>query len=121
MLANIWSFVDERGRNPVREYLLGLPLKERAKVHAYIEELRRQGYNLRRPVADYIGHGIYELRPGANRVFYFFFLRDNAVLVHAIRKKTDKLSQRDIELCVKRKLRIEEDERLGKVFQGEVL
>lgn len=121
MLANIWSFVDERGCSPVREYLSGLPLKERAKVHAYIDELRRQGHNLRRPMADYIGHGIYELRPGANRVFYFFFMRDGAVLLHALRKKTNKLPKGDIELCLKRKQRIEEGERLGKAFQGELL
>jgi len=72
-------------------------------------------------MADYIGHGIYELRPGANRVFYFFFLRDSAVLLHAIRKKTDKLPQRDIELCIKRKQKVEEDEKLGQLFQGEPL
>jgi len=121
MLANIWVFVDERGSSPVREYLNALAIKDRQKVAAYIEELRRQGHNLRRPMADYIGHGIYELRPGANRVFYFFFLRDSAVLLHAIRKKTDKLPQRDIELCIKRKQKVEEDEKLGQLFQGEPL
>jgi phage-related protein len=119
MLANIWGFVDERGHCPVREYLLGLPLKERAKALAYVEELRSQGHNLRRPLADYIGHGINELRPGANRVFYFFFMRDSAVLLHAIRKRTDKLPQRDIELCIKRKQRVEENSRPGKPFPGD--
>lgn len=121
MLANIWSFVDERGCSPVREYLDALPLKDRQKAAAYIRELKRQGYNLRRPMADYVGHGIYELRPGANRVFYFFFMRDSAVLLHALRKKTDKLPQRDIELCIKRKQLVEEDEKRGKLFRGEPL
>lgn len=121
MLANIWGFVDERGRSPVREYLDALALKDRQKAAAYIRELKRQGHNLRRPMADYVGQGIYELRPGANRVFYFFFMRDSAILLHAIRKKTDKLPQRDIELCIKRKQKVEEDEKLGKSFQGEPL
>ena len=121
MLANVWVFVDERRRSPVREYLNTLALKDRQKVAAYIEELKRQGHNLRRPVADYIGHGIYELRPGANRVFYFFFMRDSAILLHAMRKKTDKIPQRDMELCIKRKQQVEEDEKLGKPFQGDPL
>ena len=63
---------------------------------------------MRRPLADYLGHGIYELRSKANRVFYFFFHKDNAVLVHAIRKKTDKVPSKDLELCIKRKVFVEE-------------
>ncbi len=113
MLANVWFFIDDRGRSPAREFLDSLGVKERAKAAAYIEELRRQGHNLRRPLADYIGCGLYELRPGANRVFYFFFMRDNAVLLHAIRKRTDKLPQRDIELCIKRKRQAEECGKYG--------
>jgi len=118
MLANIWFFVDERGRSPVREYLDSLTEKERAKAAAYIEELKLQGHNLRRPLADYIGHGIYELRPGANRVFYFFFMRNSVVLVHALRKKTDKLPQRDIDLCVSRKRQAERSGKYGKISYG---
>jgi phage-related protein len=54
-------------------------------------------------MADYLKDGIYELRPKDNRIFYFFFLKDNAVLVHAIRKKTGKIPERDLRLCIKRK------------------
>jgi len=121
MLANIWVFIDERGHSPVLEFLESLAAKEMAKASAYIGELKRQGHNLRRPLADYIGHGIYELRPGANRVFYFFFMGNTAILLHAIRKKTDKLPQRDIELCVKRKRQAEESGKHQNVFPGGLL
>jgi phage-related protein len=100
--------MDERGRYPVEEFIEEVPLKERVKITAYLRELRRQGHNLRRPIADYLGEGIYELRPRGNRIFYFFFLRDVAVLLHAIRKNTDKIPVNDRELCLKRKQQVEE-------------
>ena len=106
-LSNIYYFIDTRGNNPVREFVNSLPIKERAKIFAYIIELLNQGHNLRRPMADYLGHGIYELRPRDNRIFYFFFLKDSAVLLHAIKKKTDKIHGKDLSLCIKRKMKIE--------------
>lgn len=115
MAINVYYFVDERGYKPVEEFIKSLPTKERAKIFAYIVELKNQGHNLCRPIADYVGDGIYELRPKANRIFYFFLLKDNAVLIHAIRKKTDKIPEGDLKLCLKRKLQVEELHRLEKL------
>lgn len=108
MLRSVCFFVDERGNNPVKEFIQKLPLRDQAKIKAYLDELKVQGHNLRRPMADYLGEGIYELRPRNNRIFYFFFLRDNAVLLHAIRKKTEKIPPNDLALCLKRKKLVEQ-------------
>ena len=107
MLKSVCFYVDGRGENPVKEFIENLPLKEQAKVKAYFDELKKQGHNLRRPMADYLGEGIYELRPRDNRIFYFFYLRESVVLLHAIRKKTDKIPQGDMDLCIKRKSQVE--------------
>lgn len=107
MLSKLYYFIDERGKNPVKEFIESLPEKEQAKVFAYLDELNMQGHNLRRPMADYLGHEIYELRPKDNRIFYFFFLKDNVVLVHAIKKKSAKIPKRDLALCLKRKHDVE--------------
>ena len=115
MLENIYYFLDERGENPVKEFIKALSQDERAKVFAYISELKNQGHNLRRPLGDYLGQGIYELRPKANRIFYFFFLKNSAVLIHAIRKKTDKIPNRDFELCLKRKSEVEAYAKVEKI------
>ena len=115
MLKSIYFYVDARGNSPVREFIKSLPLKERTKIDAYIQELQNQGSNLRRPMADYIGDEIYELRPGHNRVFYFFFLRENAVILHAIRKKTDKIPLNDLDLCHKRKSEFEHFWNINKI------
>jgi phage-related protein len=108
MLKSIYFFVDARGNSPVREFINSLPLNEQTKIAAYLDELKNQGHNLRRPMADYIDEGIYELRPGHNRFFYFFFLRENAVILHALRKKTDKIPSNDLGLCLKRKKEFEQ-------------
>lgn len=107
MLKSIYFFIDKSGDNPVKEFIDKLSLKEQAKIKAYLDELKNQGHNLRRPMADYLGDGIYELRPRDNRFFYFFYLRENVVLLHAIRKKTNKIPVADMELCIKRKKEIE--------------
>jgi len=99
--------VDDRGHKPVKEFIDALPLKDQAKVLAYLDELKKQGHNLRRPMADYLGDGIYELRPKDNRIFYFFYLKDSAVLIHILRKKSDKIPDKDMELCIKRRKQIE--------------
>ena len=112
MLKTICFFIDERSHNPVKEFIERLPLKDQSKIMAYLEELKKQGHRMRRPMADYLGEGIYELRPQAHRIFYFFFLGENVVLLHAMRKKTDKIPQADLELCLKRKHQVEN---LGRV------
>lgn len=114
-LKGIYCFIDKRGNNPVKEFIDNLPISDRAKVLAYLKELRSKGNDLRRPLADYLGYGIYELRPKANRIFYFFFIKNNAVLVHAIRKKTDKVPAKDLELCIERKSITEEYVKIKKI------
>ncbi len=108
-LSSIYYFVDEWGNKPVGEFISTLTMKEQAKVYAYIRELKKQGSNLRRPMADYLRDGIYELRPKNNRIFYFFYIRDTTILVHAIKKKTERISDSDLRLCIKRKIKTEEE------------
>lgn len=107
MLIGIYYFKDEEGNKPVKEFIDSLSDTEQAKIYAYIAELKAQGHNLRRPMADYLREGVYELRPRDNRIFYFFYSRDRAVLVHAIKKHVRKIPEGDLKLCIKRKLKIE--------------
>jgi len=60
----------------IREWLRRLPAKGQRKCLTYIAQLEMQGHDLRRPIADLLRDGIYELRPsyqGVNyRILYFF-------------------------------------------------
>ncbi len=103
MVKHVYFFIDEHGCSPVEDFMGSLTEKEDMKIRAYIRILKEYGHNIRRPIADYLGEGIYELRPQVHRVFYFFFMKDSAVLLHILRKKTDKIPLNDFNLCLKRK------------------
>ena len=78
------------------------PRAKTAVCLEYITYLEQVGEQVRRPVGDYLGGKLYELRPKRARIIYFFMLKDYAVMVHAFRKKTDDIPVREIDLARKR-------------------
>ena len=63
----------------------------------YIELLKQNGTNLPIEVVKHIEGRIWELRPGVNRVFFFYHDGERYVLLHHYRKKSDKTPRREIE------------------------
>ncbi|OGW79955.1 MAG: hypothetical protein A3G33_05105 [Omnitrophica bacterium RIFCSPLOWO2_12_FULL_44_17] len=102
MRKRVIYYVDGNGWNPVWEYISFLPVDERDKCFEYIAYLEEMGERVRRPVGDYLGEKLYELRPKQTRVIYFFMLKKYAVLVHAFRKKTDAVPERELKLAMNR-------------------
>lgn len=107
-MFNIVYYEDDHGWSPVKEYLLELSAKDRARVLEFIKRLETGGYTLRRPTADSLGGklGLWELRPLPHRVIYCFIHRTTIVLLHAFWKKTEKIPQKDIDLALARKEQI---------------
>jgi hypothetical protein len=105
-------FYKEDERVLVREWLKALPNKAQEKCLTFITQLEMQGHQLRRPVADFLRDGIYELRPsyqGINyRILYFFSGRDVVVLSHGITKE-GVVPEVEINRAVERKKRFEAD------------
>jgi phage-related protein len=83
-------FAEDDGCAPLLDWLDSRPEKVRTKIIVRIERLAEQGHELRRPEADYLRDGIYELRiPHRHlnyRVFYFFH-EQRAVLSHGTTKE----------------------------------
>ena len=82
-------FQDATGTAPVVRWLKKLrrhDVQGYDKCVAKIERLRDEGNDLRRPEADYLAHGIHELRAKHGtkqyRILYFFHGQHVAVLVH---------------------------------------
>lgn len=94
-----------KGNYPVLEFLEILDKKSRAKVYQYLKLLEKEGPNLLRPYADHVRGKVRELRVKFSttniRIFYFFFLKDKIVLLHAFKKKTQQLPDREIERAEK--------------------
>ncbi|MGB7293216.1 MAG: type II toxin-antitoxin system RelE/ParE family toxin [Thermodesulfobacteriota bacterium] len=74
--ARVVFYCEADGAVPVLDWLDALPDKVKAKCLVRIERLKEQGHELRRPEADYLRDGIYELRVGYRgvnyRMLYFF-------------------------------------------------
>jgi phage-related protein len=84
-------FREEDGSCPFFDWLSKLPPKVQAKCLSRLERLREMGHELRRPEADYLRGGIYELRAtlrGVNhRIRYFFHGNIAAVVSHGLVKE----------------------------------
>lgn len=63
----------------------------------YIQFLEDYGTALGENVTKHLDEDIWELRPGNNRVLFFFFKDNTFVLLHHFRKKTQKTPRREIE------------------------
>lgn len=108
-------FKDDDGTVPVRDWLLELRRRQRrafAKCVVRIQRLAELGHELRRPEADLLRDGIYELRARDGRVnyrlLYFFHGQNVAILAHALTKE-DKVPKSDIDRAVRRKQAFESD------------
>ena len=89
-------FRNADGFAPAWEWLKALRAtnpKAYAKCAVRLRRLADMGYELRRPEADLLRDGIYELRAKLGtvnyRLLYFFHGRDVAVVAHAITKENE--------------------------------
>ena len=105
-------FADESGAAPALNWLDRQEPKVQDKCLVRIERLGELGYELRRPEADYLRDGIYELRlrHGSRnyRILYFFFHKGTAVISHGLTKE-DAVPAREIRLAVSNKDKFERD------------
>ena len=105
-------YKDREGNVPVLEWLDSLPVKIQDKCVVKFERLRALGHELRRPEADLLRNGVYELRVGREgmnyRILYFFHGRVAAVLAHGLTKEQE-VPVKDIERALERKRRFEQD------------
>ena len=106
-VTRIVLFQDEKGDVPVLDWLNKL-VKNDKKAYtnciARIDQLGEYGFELRRPAADFLRDGIYELRAKhvkvQYRILYFFHGQNIIILAHAISKEDDRVPDRDIDLAL---------------------
>ena len=105
-------FYKEGDTIPIREWLKKQPAKVQIKCLAYIAQLEAKGHELRRPSADFLRDGIYELRPsyqGINyRILYFFAGKNIMVVSHGLKKESE-VPAAEIGRAMERKAKFERD------------
>jgi phage-related protein len=115
------SFRDEDGSVPFLDWLERLPEKARLQCRARLAMLANHGHELRRPAADYLRDGIYELRARTGRVqyrmLYFFHGKVAVVISHGITKQEAAVPPIEIERACRRKEAFEA-EPLRRTYEG---
>lgn len=82
---------ESNGTVPVLEWLETIPRPALVKCRVRLERLKELGHELRRPEADFLRDGIYELRVRSRRInyriLYFYHGNTAAVVSHGIIKE----------------------------------
>jgi hypothetical protein len=113
--TSIVFYQESPGEVPVALWLDALRRRD-ARAHlrcrTALTHLAASGHELRRPLADYLRNGIYELRVSCGRVnyriLYFFHGRHVAVIAVALTKE-DRIPPGEIERAIRRKRRYEQN------------
>ena len=97
---------DKNGKSEIVDYLDELKKSgeasktervNRDKILAYIGALERYGTRIGQPIVKNIDGSLWELRPLANRIFFFYWKDNQFVLLHHFIKKTQKTPPRETE------------------------
>jgi phage-related protein len=101
--THVIFYQDEEGNAPVLDWLDNLEQQDsKGLINCLdrIQKLANMGHELRRPLADFLRDGIYELRVSHRRVqyriLYFFHGRNIAIIAHAIIKEGSAVPDVDI-------------------------
>jgi phage-related protein len=111
--TSVRFYQESPGEVPVLDWMHELAHRDKRainKCRAAIERLKELGYELRRPEADLLRDGIYELRVRLGRVnyriLYFFHGQGLVLLAHGLTKERE-VPKTDIERAIARKLRFQ--------------
>lgn len=94
-----------RGESPVYDYMQELEEKqptnksariELSQILLHIELLQRNGTKNNANITKQLEDKLWELRPGNNRILYFYNDGKTFILLHIFRKKTQKTPIREI-------------------------
>lgn len=92
--SDIWDFLEELRKKSAANKDARIQYKQ---ISLYIQLLQDNGTHLPDNVTKHLDDDIWELRPGNNRVFYFYHKNNTFVLLHHFRKKTQKTPRAEIE------------------------
>ena len=95
----------ESGRIPVKDFLRDLQKKNRQNdinaIKTYLDRLKEYGpeidHYFPKSTRKLNKEGLWELRPGGNRVFFFYFSGNRIMLLHAYQKQGQKTPQAELD------------------------
>lgn len=115
MAAQLVYYQEDDTNAPMADWLDQLPNKALQKCLARLERLELLGHELRRPEADFLRDGVYELRASYQGVHYrmlYFFHKQLAVVVSHGLAKERAVPPSEIDLAIRRKRKFESNPKL---------
>lgn len=99
--------MDDKGNEPVKDFILSQPKEAIAEIIHVFELLYRFNIRLGLPYVRKMGKSnIRELRikhsNSLYRIFYFAYIGKKFVLLHAMIKKTEKTPEQDLQTAINR-------------------
>lgn len=95
--SDIWDFMEKLRKKSATNKDARVQYKQ---IGLHIQLLQENGTKLPSNITKQIEDNIWELRPGNNRIFYFYFDNNTFVLLHSFRKKTQKTPRREIDKAI---------------------
>ena len=92
--SEVWDFLEKMRKKALTSKDARIQYKQ---MILHIQLLQDNGTILPENITKHIEENIWELRPGNNRIFYFYYTDNTFVLLHSFRKKTQKTPRREIE------------------------
>ena len=105
-MYTIEFYENNKGQSQLWDFLENLRLKAQnskdariqfKQISLCIQLLQENGTCLPENITIHISDEIWALRPGNNRIFYFFYRNNTFILLHVFRKKTQMTPLREIE------------------------
>jgi phage-related protein len=98
--------MDRNGNEPVKDFIIKQSYRTRAEILHVLELLYNFNLSLGKPYIEKVEGKIWALRIKHSsdyyRILYFACSDQNFVLLHGVKKKTDKLLINDIKLAIER-------------------
>ena len=93
-VSELWDFLEDLQTKALTNKDARIQHKQ---ISQYIQLLADHGTRLGENITKHLEEDIWELRPGNNRVLFFYHKDDTYVLLHQFRKKTQKTPRREID------------------------
>ena len=105
MKLNIYHHKSVSGRDMIEEYINKLDQETQDVIYAFLIKFRDELKFRQDPHCKKITENVLELRIIAKdhyRILYAFIFQNNVILLHIFKKKTNKVSKKDLDLAIKR-------------------
>jgi len=93
----------ENDKKPFEEFVLGLPIKDRAKIFEkinFLRDLKNQNLPIKKNLSKHLDDGIFELRTSLSdkiaRTLFYYLKGSKIIITHGFIKKSQKTPKNEI-------------------------